>query len=133
TFLLHITTMPEESLREHVAEHGACLSRLVPDVARRLPEVAQPVGIDADTERYALFDAVVGMFSLATARQPVLVVLDDLQWADKSTLMLIRHLVTSASPLNLLMAVTYRDTRLSLSKPLTDPPSGLRPAPRVPP
>lgn len=123
--------MPEEALREHVADHGADLSRLLPDVARRLPEVAQPVGIDADTERYALFDAVVGMFSLATARQPVLFVLDDLQWADKSTLMLMRHLLTSGSSLHLLMAVTYRDTELTPSNPLTDFLAVLRPEPRV--
>ncbi len=126
-----VGSMPDEALRDHVAEHGADLSRLVPELARRLPEVAQPLDIEADTERYALFDAVVSMFSMATARQPILFVLDDLQWADKSTLMLIRHLVTSAHPLKLLLAVTYRDTELSTSNPLTDLLAVLRPEPRV--
>ena len=75
---------PEEQLVSHVDSHGTELARLVPALSSRLPGLGPPRSGDADAERYQLFAAVVGLVSMVSRHQPVIVVLDDLQWADNA-------------------------------------------------
>ncbi|MGH9039469.1 MAG: AAA family ATPase, partial [Acidimicrobiia bacterium] len=55
-----------------------------------------PITSDPETERYRLFDAVASWLGDASRRHPLLLVLDDLQWAAKPTLLLLRHIARSA-------------------------------------
>ena len=64
-------------------------SSLVPDLAPPAP--AHGVPEDPMTRRYLRFEAVAALLSEAVRREPVLLVLDDLHWADGSTLQLLRH------------------------------------------
>ena len=57
---------------------------------------------------------------MASEQQPVVVVLEDLQWADKASLQLLGHVVTADQPMRLLVLGTYRDSELSRSHPLLD-------------
>jgi tetratricopeptide (TPR) repeat protein len=75
---------------------------------------------DPETERYRLFDAVAAWLAASSQDAPVLLVLDDLQWAAKPTLLLLRHVVRAPEPLHLLVVGTYRDTELSRTHPLTE-------------
>src|SRR3990172_3162271 len=104
----------------HVAAHGSELARLVPALVDRVPDLSQSRATDADTERFLLFAAVVGMLAMASERQPVVLVLDDLQWADKASLQLLRHLIASDLPTRVLILGTYRASELSQSHPLLD-------------
>ncbi|HRV59765.1 MAG TPA: hypothetical protein P5138_03995, partial [Solirubrobacterales bacterium] len=70
-----------------------------------------PAG-DLESERRALFGAVMRMIGRLTARQPMLVVLDDLHWADRSTLMLLASLAGDNPPGGVLALGIYRDTEL---------------------
>ena len=90
----------EELLRTHVASHGGELARMVPALGQRLGELPPPQTTDPDTERYLLYAAVVGLLEEASRQRPVVLLLDDLHWADKPSLQLLRHVVanTSASP-----------------------------------
>ena len=56
-----VTHAPEEQLVAHVDAHGSELARLVPALASRLPGLPPSKATDADTERYQLFAAVVGL------------------------------------------------------------------------
>src|SRR5262249_29452290 len=57
---------------------------------------------------------------------PVVLILDDLQWAGTPELLLLKHIVRSAMPMHLLIIVTYRDTELSRSHPLVSVLADLR-------
>ena len=92
-----VTHAPEEQLLAHVEAHGSELSRLVPGLKSRIPELPPSEATDSDTERFLLFAAVVDLLATVAQHQPVILVLDDLQWADKGSLLLFRHL-TSADP-----------------------------------
>ena len=111
---------PEELLREHAEIYGTELVRIVPTLGRRLLSVPTPQDSDPDTDRYLLFESVVGLLARASVTQPVVMVLDDLQWADKPSLQLLRYLVASAVPMRLLVVGTYRHTDLSDSHPLVE-------------
>ena len=97
-------------LRAGAREYGSELTRLVPELRRRAPEVPQPVERAPETERYRLFEAVVGLLSEISASVPVLLVLDDLHWADRPTLLLLRHLARAPDPGRVLVLGAYRAT-----------------------
>jgi class 3 adenylate cyclase len=96
------------------------LGRLVPDLPERVPELGPPLRSDPDSERYRLFEAVAAWLAEAGAGAPVLLVLDDLHWAAKPTLLLLRHLVRSTEPVPLLVVATYRDSDLAKGHPLVE-------------
>ena len=90
-----VTHAPQEQLVAHVESWGSELARLVPALSSRLPGLGPSTATDADTERYQVFAAVVGLLVMVSQAQPVVLVLDDLQWADRASLQLLRHLVGS--------------------------------------
>ncbi len=111
---------PSPNLAPLLGQHGGELSRLVPELAAVLPGLPDPLSSDPDTERLRLFDAVATWLSAVSAERPVLFVLDDIQWAAKPTLLLLRHVLRSAEPLRLLVVATYRDTEIGRAHPLGD-------------
>ncbi len=113
----YVTHAPEDQLRAHVEEHGSELSRLVPALASRIPDLPPSKATDSDTERFLLFAAAVGLLASVSANQPVVLVLDDLQWADTGSLLLLRHLAASDVAMRLLVVGTYRDSELSTPTP----------------
>ena len=122
---------PEEQLLTHVATHGSELARLLPALASRIPDLPPSKATDTDSERYLLFAAVNGLLTMVSQHQPVLLVLDDLQWADKGSLLLLRHIMATDQPMRLLIVGTFRDSELSQTHPLLDTLAALRRQDRV--
>jgi DNA-binding SARP family transcriptional activator/tetratricopeptide (TPR) repeat protein len=120
-----VTHADDELIRAHVVNHGGELARMVPELGRRLGELPPAQTSDADTERYLLCAAAVGLLEEASRRSPVVLVFDDLHWADKPSLQLLRHLVANTSSVRLLIVGTYRDAELSASHPLNEALAGL--------
>ncbi|MBV8862783.1 MAG: AAA family ATPase, partial [Mycobacterium sp.] len=94
------------------------LLALVPGLNDVLPDLAAPTRADPDTERFALFDAVVALLGVASAGAPVVLILDDLHWAAKPTLLLLRHLLRFGEQARVQIVGTYRSTDLDRSHPL---------------
>lgn len=126
-----VATVPERVVTDHVARHGGEVARLVPRLAERAPGLPEPTRSDPEAERYLLFGAVVGLLARAAEEAPVLLVLDDLHWADKPSLLLLRYLIGARTAARLLVVGTYRDTDLSGSHPLLAVLADLRREPGV--
>jgi DNA-binding SARP family transcriptional activator/tetratricopeptide (TPR) repeat protein len=100
---------------------GAELGDLACELGRLLPELVAlgtPVRADPESERFALFEAVAALVEAATRERPALMVLDDLHWAARPTLLLLRHLIRSERTLGALLLCTYRETELDPGQPL---------------
>ena len=95
-------------LRANTREYGPELARLIPELRRRVPDTQPPPQDEPETERYRLFEAVVGLLTDLSRSAPVLLVLDDLQWADRPTLLLLRHLARATNPSRVLILGSYR-------------------------
>ena len=65
-----------------------------------------------DVDRYLMFEAVVDLLARQAARSPVVIVLDDLQWADEATMKLLDHVLRSDRSSRLLVIATIRETDL---------------------
>jgi hypothetical protein len=61
-----------------------------------------------EEERLRLFDAVADLLATAAAEKPLLIVLDDLHWADASSLALLAHVAGAERGARVLLAGAYR-------------------------
>lgn len=116
----YVQHAPEKLLRAHVEQHGGELTRLIPALGERLASVPAPRETDPDTERHLLFGAVVGLLREASSDEPLVLVLDDLHWADKATLLLLKHVVSRGYGMHALIIGTYRGSDLAREHPLVE-------------
>jgi predicted ATPase/predicted Ser/Thr protein kinase len=96
------------------------LAQLVPSLARRVAPVREAVDANPEGRRYRLFEAVAKLVSSIAARRPLLLLLEDLHWADRPTLLLLRHLLRSSHEAPLFIVATYRETELGRAHPLAE-------------
>src|SRR5205085_6514206 len=73
-----------------------------------------------------LFEAITTVLANAGQAAPVVLILDDLHWAAKPTLLLLKHLLRSQTPMALLVVATYRDSDIGRTHVLTDVLADLR-------
>ncbi len=111
------------------------LVRLVPHLAAHVPALPPPVSSDPRSEEHQLFEAVASwLVELATGHETVLV-LDDLHWATRPTLLMLLHVLRSATAagpdVQLLVLGTYRDTDIDRRHPLSATMAELRRLPAV--
>ncbi len=114
-----IAVCPDDHLRGLIGPLGGELASLLPTLQARVSDLAEPLRAAPGTERYRLFEAVVDLFAAMSSVAPVLLVLDDLHWADPPSLLLLRHLLRSNEPMRLLVLGTYRDTDIGRGHQLT--------------
>ena len=122
----YASAVSDERLAAEIGPLGGELTRLLPELGERLPGLAQPVRTEPETERHRMFEAVTDFFAAISETRPVVVVLDDLHWADKPSLLMLRHILRATTPLRLLILATYRDTDLDRSHPLSEVLADLR-------
>jgi DNA-binding SARP family transcriptional activator/tetratricopeptide (TPR) repeat protein len=106
----YVLNIPFAQLPTSAREYGSELARLVPELRRRVPELATKFEGEPETQRYRLFEAVVGLLGEISSTAPVLLILDDLQWADRPSLLLLRHLARSPQSERVFVLGAYRAT-----------------------
>ncbi len=100
----------------------ADLLTLAPALRARFPDVPPNPPLDPHAEQLRLFESVVALFAALAARAPVVLIVDDVHWADGGTLTLLRHLARRARQLKLrlLIVLTYREVELDEARALND-------------
>ena len=113
------------ALRELVRERGTAeVAALLPgqaagELAGLLPEFgALPSGADPATARARLFELLLALLEGLAERQPVLLVVEDVHWADPATCDLLSFLVRNLRQAAVLMVVTFRSDDLHRNHPL---------------
>jgi len=109
------------SLRHDLGAGAADIAQLVPAVHDRIPDLPAPPPLEPEAARFRLFDSLAGFLRTAAARRPLVLVLDDLHWADVPSLALLRFMSREldggegSSPLVL---GSYRHTEVDQGHPL---------------
>jgi transcriptional regulator with XRE-family HTH domain len=106
---------PDAPLRQDLRDLVGEIARLLPDLAQRTGTSAAPVPGAAEAERFRLFESLDTWVQRIAARHPVLLVLDDLHWADQPSLLLLLHLMQAMRSTRLLVVAMYRDVDLERS------------------
>lgn len=102
-----------------LGDGAAEMAQVVPEVRQRLGELPPPPAVDPEQARFQLFDRITTFLRAAAARQPLVLVLDDLHWADTPSLLLLQFLAREASDAPLLVVGTYRELEVDSAHPLT--------------
>ncbi|HEV8623842.1 MAG TPA: AAA family ATPase [Acidimicrobiia bacterium] len=109
-----------DELRLDLGAGGPPLAQLVPAIRKVIPDLAEPVSLQPDEERFRLLDAAVHLLTARSERRPLLVLVEDLHWADRGTVALLRHLARFAARHRLLVVGTFRDAEVDRDHPMSD-------------
>ncbi len=107
-----------DSLRTALGEQGRELARLIPKLRNILQELPPPLDLPPAQARRHLFNCVFDFAARLASQRPTLMILEDLHWADDSTLSLLDHLAQRLSDLPLMVIGTHRDAELNVTRPL---------------
>ncbi|HET6867134.1 MAG TPA: AAA family ATPase [Solirubrobacteraceae bacterium] len=109
-----------DALAEAMGPGAADIAQIVSEVRRRLPglEPPPPSSVGDEQARFRLFDAVATFLLNASRREPLVVVLDDLHFADRGSLALLEFLAPQLGRARMLVVATYRDSELHVQRSL---------------
>jgi class 3 adenylate cyclase len=96
---------------------AAEVAQLIPEVAEKL-DIEPAKGTDSEEARFRLFDSVTSLMLAAARDRPIVIVLDDLHWADEPSLLLLLFATRELASSGLLILGTYRDVELGRHHPL---------------
>ena len=115
------------SSRDHSAviqsmeDRAAIITDLFPDLKTWEPEMASaPTLDDPESARFRLFEATSTFLQSASHEQPLMLIFDDVHWADATTLQLLQFFARYVSDSRIIVVGTYRDTELSRRHPLSE-------------
>jgi DNA-binding CsgD family transcriptional regulator len=105
-------------LRQDMGAGAADIAQVVHAVHDRLPDLPTLPPVEPEAARFRLFDSLAEFLRAAAARRPLLLVLDDLHWADAPSLALLRFLGRELEGAGLLVVGIYRHTEVDRGHPL---------------
>ena len=106
----YVAGAPMSVLAEHIAGHGGEIARIAPRLADRVGALPLTDTVDPETSRRLLFDAIADLMRRASRDRPLLFVVDDLQWADRNSILLLLRLANLRESGPLVLLITYRST-----------------------
>lgn len=115
----YVCSCPPDELAKRLGRAGGELRRIVPELAERISELPEALSTDPEGARLRLFEAVASLLAGAAQSMPLVLVLDDLHWADRATLLLVKYLARDPRPARLMILGTYRVSELDDDHPLS--------------
>ncbi|MGH2588642.1 MAG: ATP-binding protein [Dehalococcoidia bacterium] len=107
-----------DRLRADLGAGPAAIAHVVAEVRARLPDLPAPPPLAPEQARFRFFDAVTGFLTVAAGRRPLLIILDDLHWADTPSLLLVQFLARALRDARILLVASYRDVEVGGRHPL---------------
>ncbi len=120
TIRSYVQQVDEEQLFAEMGTGAVDIAEIVPEIRNKLLDLAATPNQDPELARFRLFDSITAFLKKAAQRQALVLVLDDLQWADRSSLLLLEFLARELGDSRLLLVGCYRDTDLTRQHPLSD-------------
>jgi eukaryotic-like serine/threonine-protein kinase len=114
----YIQTVDPTALRSEMGAGAADIAQVVPAIRERLPDLPTPPPVEPEAAHFRLFDSLASFLQAAAARQLLLLVLDDLHWADAPSLALLRFLGRELEGAGVLVVGIYRHTEADTGQPL---------------
>ena len=119
---MHVQNTDAEQLKQEMGDGASEIAVVVADVRQKLVGLESPPDLDDPQQpSFRLYDAVTGFLKAASDDCPLVIVFDDIQRADDSTLALLRFIVPELSTMRVLLVGTMLpSSTLPGSHPLTE-------------
>jgi tetratricopeptide (TPR) repeat protein len=120
-----------QAIRSYVRDHevsqvqqemgggAADIAEIVSEVRERFPDLDPPLQLEPEQSRFRLFDSITAFLKSSSRHQPMVLVLEDLHWADRPSLLLLEFLARELTGSRLLVIGTYRDVEVNRRHPLS--------------
>lgn len=125
-FRSYVRERSDEQLRAELSTGAPEVATLVSELRLRFADLPASPPLDGDAERMRLFEGVCAFVRNAAADDPLVLLLDDLHWADKPSLLMLQYMVRNIRRDRVLIVGTYRDVELDRTHPLADAVAALR-------
>ena len=109
-----------DRIRAALGGDAAVVAQIVPEVRELVPGLGPPVPLEPDAARFRLYDSLAAFLCRLAAGHPLVIVLDDLQWADPPSLQVLGHLAGRIAQTRVLVLATYRDVDPVVGPPLSE-------------
>ncbi|MEJ2534990.1 MAG: arginase family protein, partial [Gammaproteobacteria bacterium] len=109
--------LPADVLRNALGDTAPEIARLVPELRRALPDIPEAPELPPEQQQRFFFNAMLEFTSRLAKASPLVYLLDDLQWADESSTLLLEHVAPHLSRMPVLMVITYRDVAADIGEP----------------
>jgi predicted ATPase/DNA-binding CsgD family transcriptional regulator len=96
------------NLRATMGAGASRIAAILPELEDKLPNLGMKARADPAADRFRLFDAVRTFLGRASRDRPILLVLDDLHWADNASLLLLEFIAQHLPGMSVLVVGTYR-------------------------
>ena len=113
-----LALMPPDVVREDMGDDAPEVARMVPELRRQFPDIGEPLELPPEQQRRYFLNGVSSFIARGSERFPLVLVIDDIHWADQPTLLLTEHMASLVGGLRVLAVGTYRDVELDVSRPL---------------
>jgi len=107
-----------EQFRTMAADDAAELARIAPALRRVFPDLPAPAELPTQQQRRHLFQGLFDFIARISRNQPLLLLVDDIHWADESTLAMLNFLARRVEYVPVLIVANYRDEGLDTTRPL---------------
>ena len=116
----YVTERDAQTVRREMGKTASVIAEIVPDVRERLPNIgpASPMD-DYESARFRLFDSISTFLKIASRARPIVLILEDLHWADKPSLMLLEFVGRELGNSQMMIVGNYRDMELNPRHPLS--------------
>jgi len=104
-------------MRQSMGENATELGKLIPELRQQYSDIPPYPNLPPEQERRYLLHGVAEFIARSAANQPLMLVFEDLHWADESTCILLRYLAERLKSERVLLVGTYRDGELSSGGP----------------
>jgi tetratricopeptide (TPR) repeat protein len=98
-----------DDYRRRLGDNAAALAQIAPSLRRVFPDIPQPLELPPAQKRRYLFQSFSESMGRAARTRSYLFILEDLHWAEESTLALLFHLANRVAQLPVVIIGTYRD------------------------
>lgn len=115
----HLRSEDAAAVRSDLSTGAGDVAQMLPEIAEIVPDLVEPPSLDPDSARFRLFDATTAFLRAASARIPLVVLLEDMHAADTASMLLLRFLAGQLADSRILVLGTYRDVELAPDHPLT--------------
>ncbi len=110
-------TVDPVALRMALGDNAAEVAKLMPELRQLYTDIPVPIEMPPDQDRRYLMHGFAEFLQRAAETQPLMLVFEDLQWADASTCLMLRHLADRLREAGVLLIGSYRDTELVPGSP----------------
>ena len=111
---------PSAAFREVLGDAASEVAKLVPELRRTFHDIPQPIELPPAQQRRYLFNSFLEFVERGARITPHALLIDDLHWADESTLLLLQHFAQQLERIPLLIIGTYRDVDLDVQRPFAE-------------